>query len=69
MGNVKTTKQTFYNIMSSNAKSDILSVAIYLLSSIILSGKNYYTLFNWFTTDLNNPQSTVFKTCTIYVDI
>ena len=31
--NATTTKQTFYNIMSSNAKSDILSVAKYLLSS------------------------------------
>ena len=28
-----TTKQTFYNIMSSNAKSDILSVTKYFLSS------------------------------------
>ena len=31
-----TTKQTFYNIISSNAKSDILSVAKYLLSSFSL---------------------------------
>ena len=31
--NAITTKQTFYNIMLSNAKSDILSVAKYLLSS------------------------------------
>ena len=31
-----TPKLTFYNIMSSNAKSDILSVAKYLLSSFSL---------------------------------
>ena len=34
--NAITTKQTFYNIMSSDAKSDILSVAKYLLSSFSL---------------------------------
>ena len=34
--NAITTKQTFYNIKSSKAKSDILSVATYLLSSFSL---------------------------------
>ena len=34
--NAITTKQTFYNIMSSNAKSDILSVSKYLLISFSL---------------------------------
>ena len=34
--NALTTKQTFYNIMSSNAKLDILSVSKYLLCSFSL---------------------------------
>ena len=34
--NALTTKQTFYNIMSSNAKLDILSVSKYLLCSFYL---------------------------------
>ena len=41
--NAITTKQTFYNIMSSNAKSDILSVAKYLLSSFSLRKELLHT--------------------------
>ena len=42
--NAITTKQTFYNIMSSNAKSDILSVAKYLLSSFSLRKELLHTV-------------------------
>ena len=42
--NALTTKQTFYNIMSSNAKLDILSVAKYLLSSFSLRKELLHTV-------------------------
>ena len=42
--NAITTKQAFYNIMSSNAKSDILSVAKYLLSSFSLRKELLHTV-------------------------
>ena len=42
--NAITTKQTLYNIMSSNVKSDILSVAKYLLCSFSLRKELLHTV-------------------------